>query len=136
MSTWISLRKSGCLVYISWANTFSGNLWARDFQLKTSPEFELSFDLNTNLSSRNKETNSYLDARELADGEIKNLNLVQIDEDQVVEGISRALQRLEPPSEWKLTIQLEGEWGFHVKPRVQQQGNREVLSLDVLRGDK
>jgi hypothetical protein len=132
MALWRTLRKTGSHVHVSYASTFSNNLLASDFQLRLSPEFELKLNLNSNLRTRSKSSNSYIDARELADGAISSLELVQIDEDQVISGLARALQSLEKqPDKWKLTILLEGEHHFLVEPEVRRQENMTSLFLRV-----
>jgi len=77
-------------------------------------------------------TNTYIDARELADGSINSLEFVQIDEKQVIDGLNKALQNLKKrPDKWKLTILLEGEHSFLVEPEFYRRGNLTSLFLKV-----
>jgi hypothetical protein len=133
MANWRSIRKTASLIHVSYDGTFSNNLFARDFRLSTHPEFHLSLDLNGNLHTRPPTTNSCEDARDLADGRIAKLELLQIDEDQVMTGIARALRSFaSAPREWRLTVHLEGPHDFLVKPEVSLHGDSSTLFLYVV----
>ena len=134
MSTSMSLRKTGSHIHLSYASTFSNNLTATDFRIETSPDFKLIFDLNNNLRTRNKQKNNYEDARDLADGKINKLELVQIDDDQVIARLEECIERLDkPPQTWKLTIHLEGEHTFSVEQEAKRIGNSTSLILRVIK---
>lgn len=127
---WRSLRKTGSSVHLSYRGTFSNNLVATAFQFRTSPEFELRFDLNSNLHTRSRTSNRYSDARELADGAIRQLEMVQLDEPQITSQLAQAVIGLrEQPTSWTLTILLDDrEYRFRVEPEPQAGS----ISLKVL----
>jgi len=79
---------------------------AQDTRIRISTQFvEISLDLNCNLRTRNKETNSYLDACDLLQGGIEELKLVQLNDNRIIDNISRTLTAIsEPPSEWQSDI--------------------------------
>ena len=129
---WQTLRKTGTELYVAYANTHSGNLLAKNTRLRTDPHVELALDLNGNLRTRNREVNSYRDARALADGAIKRLELVQIDDERIIGRINERLASLRDPLRtWILTIELEGAYSFPVRPEARKLGNQTSLFLHV-----
>ncbi|KKL23519.1 hypothetical protein LCGC14_2424560, partial [marine sediment metagenome] len=88
MDNWITLRKGGNLLHLSYGHTFSNNLYGHNLQLRTHPEFEIKLDLSPNLRVRNRQRNCYYDARELADGAIKELKLLQLDDRMAIKAIT------------------------------------------------
>ena len=129
---WQTLRKTGTGLYVAYANTHSGNLSAKNTRLRTDPHIELALDLSGNLRTRNTDVNSYRDARELADGGIKRLELVQIDDERIIGRIGERLALLrDPPRTWILTIELEGSYSFPVRPEASKLGNQTSLFLYV-----
>ena len=119
--SWISLKKGGVGLHVAYAHTFTNNLIGHATRVRTQPSIEIAFDLNPNLHVRNKSENSYLDARELADGELASLKVVQIDDDYINEKLARALDPIANRSDtWTLTIELEGTHSFQVRPEVQR----------------
>jgi hypothetical protein len=128
---WLQLRKGATLLHVAYANTHTNNLTARDVRLYTKPSLELHMDLNHNLRARNKQGNSYFDARELADGKIARLELLQIDDSYIIDGLLRALKRTASgPAEWTLTIELEGAHSFKVRP--ERRSSKHSLFLRVI----
>jgi hypothetical protein len=91
---WTSLKKGGASLYVAYGKTFTNNLFGYDARFRSEPSFEISLDLNQNLRTRNKTTNTYIDARDLADGDIDQLKLVQIVDDGLLGG--RHLFRVKP----------------------------------------
>ncbi len=126
---WYSLRKTSIHIHVSYGLTFSNNLSANNFMYRTSPEFEFKFDLNLNLRTRNKQTNTYLDARELADGAIRDLKLVQIDLSAFLKQ-HRFIQYLEKDT-FRITVLLEGEHHFLTKPEINVVGSSASLFLRI-----
>lgn len=112
-----TLRKTAARVSITYSNgNYSNNLTGTDFSLYESEgRICLSIDLSGNLRVRNKESNCYADARELAE-EHSTLEAVQIDERQVIEGLSKANQRT-PNPRWELQLLLgeKGTFKYSVK---------------------
>ncbi len=126
---WTTLNKGGTHLHIAYGHTHTNNLYAYEVRVRTRPSVELSLDLNGNLRTRNKEENTYYDARELAQGKIAELKLVQLDDERTVKHLGRALKRLpRAPSEWTLVIQLEGRHSFRVRPKLRDRS----LFLHVL----
>ena len=131
--TWRTLRKTGILLHVGYGDTFSNNLYAHDSKVRTDPEFEISLDLNGDLRTRNKAENSYQDARELADGEIEHLQVLQITDHTTINRLAKFLDSLDdPPSEWILTIELEGRHSFRVRPDFRETGDLPDLFLNVI----
>lgn len=114
---WIQLRKGGTLLHIVYGKTHSSNLSGYDVRVRTLPSMELSLDLNRNLRTRNKSENSYYDARELADGKIADLKLLQLDDGYIIKRLCRVLRDARGvPPDWMLVIELEGRNAFRVRP--------------------
>jgi hypothetical protein len=117
---WISLKRAAVSLHVGYAATYSNNLSAHNARVRTEPEFELALDLNPNLKTRNRETNTYLDARELADGAISSLTVVQLDDEYLLERLATVIELANRPSEWTLTIELSGSHRFRVRPEAGQ----------------
>lgn len=125
------LRKGGTHIYIKYGLTFTNNLTATSVQVQTRPHLRLSLDLNTNLRTKNKLTDSYADARELADGAIAELKLVQISDEGILKRLAHQLMAMDDlPDEWILTIELEGTYDFRVRPDLDVAPGR-ILCLHV-----
>ena len=130
---WLHLRKGAVSLHLSYGNTFTNNLSATDLRTCASDVFEFSFDLNKNLRTRNKLNFSYVDARELADGKIKKLKVVQINDKGVIERIGHRLQGAgKKYNEWLLRVYLEGEHLFRVRPELKKSGAARSLFLHVV----
>ena len=114
---WTLLRKGGTLLHIGYGETYTNNLYGHDVRVRTQPSLEFLLDLNSNLRTRNKSENSYCDARELADGRVEGLKLVQLTDNYIIERLRRVLAHArDVPSEWTLIIELEGRHAFRVRP--------------------
>jgi hypothetical protein len=131
MSNWIILRKTSSLVYIEYAGTFTGNLVATDAQVRITDALELSLDLSSNLRSRNKSTNDYIDAIDLAAGKADSVTLVQVFDSQIIDRLKQVLRSAPAkPNVWKLSIILDRVFTYRVEPEV--SGNKpESLILHV-----
>lgn len=128
---WISLKKGGASLHVAYAHTFTNNLYAYDAKFRAVPSFEISLDLNPNLRTRNKTTNTYIDARDLADGEINELELLQIDDEGLLDKLAAAIQSTgRSPADWTLTVELGEQHSFRVKPESDASGR--TLYLRVL----
>lgn len=115
---WFPIRKTTVIVHVGYGSTYA-DVFADDIRVRADDPFDISIDLNRGLRSRSKGVGTYLDARELADGEIDNLTSVQISEKQVYEGIDSHLNSLdETPKTWRLHVSLEGSHWFEVRPEV------------------
>ncbi|MCL5772339.1 MAG: hypothetical protein M1479_08720 [Actinobacteria bacterium] len=129
---WITLKKGGVNIFVEYNKTFSSNLFAYNTQISVKPEFTIRFDLSPNLKTKNKFTNTYLDAKELVEGEIKELTLLQINDNTILKLMGKIL-KLENsiPDIWNLIIELEGEHSFKVTPKYQRIVNSRALFLHV-----
>ncbi len=116
---WVNLRKGGTHLHISYGETHTNHLSARDVRVRTAPSLEISLDLSHNLRVRNKRRSSYYDARDLADGKIERLKILEIHDKHVIEGLRWALKHVSPlPPEWTLNVELEGPHTFNVRPEL------------------
>jgi hypothetical protein len=116
MSDWTTLRKGGTHLYLEYGHTFTNNLFGHDSKIRTNHDAEIHLDLTPNLRTNNKQSNEYIDARELADGAVARLTLLQLDDERIFEGIVRSVKRLPgPPRSWILTLNLGREWSFQVE---------------------
>jgi hypothetical protein len=111
------LRKGPASIHIAYAGTFTNNVRGHNTRVRTQPSVEISLDLNPNLRSQNKSTNSYVDARELADGQIERLEFVQIDDELIVSHLGGFLDDLS--KDWTVTIELEGTHSFTARPKLE-----------------
>ncbi len=114
------LRKTATSVSITYSNgNYSNNLTGTDFELERS-EFQICLRINMvgNLNVRNKAANCYDDACELA-ADSALLKSVQIDEDQVINGLSSAIRNT-PNANWKLSLGLgeKDSVDYSVKPEM------------------
>ncbi len=135
MNDWITVRKGGTHLHIAYGNTYTNNLLGYNTQIHEAPNFKIQLDLSPNLRGRNKQTNTYLDARELAGGEIAKLTLIQMDDERILEAIDQSLQRLpETPKIWTLTLNLEQVWPFDVEPEFRISHALHSLFLHVVEG--
>lgn len=104
-------------VHVSYGGTFSNNLYADSFEAILEPEFGISLDLGRNLRTKNKQENSYEDAKNLAEGEIGRLELLQIMEERTIRDLIEAAPQPVPET-WVLEIQLPGTHTFQVSPEI------------------
>jgi hypothetical protein len=114
---WRVLRKGPASLHIAYAGTFTNNLSSYNSRVRTEPSVELSLDLNPNLRAKNKSTNSYVDAKELADGQIAHLEFLQIDNDGIVQRLGDILNN--GSINWTVTIELESTHCFSAQPKLE-----------------
>ncbi len=113
----IELRKGPCSIYLEYSGNFSGNLIARDIQLRRGDPTEISIDLSQNLRVRNRRGNNFADATALAEGEVLGLSLAQVSERQVVDALARWAPDL-TGSRWRLILKLRRSHIFAVEPHL------------------
>lgn len=131
------LRKTSTIVYVSWDTSDATTLFAENFLARATDSLDVSLDLANNLRTRNKDENTYSDARELADGGIVSLTSIQIDDKQVLDGLRRKLRLVRVrPKQWRLRVQLEGDHWFAVRPEVPHHATDTLLLhvVSVLEG--
>tara|TARA_A100000171_G_C2105560_1_gene132119 strand:- start:143 stop:559 length:417 start_codon:yes stop_codon:yes gene_type:complete len=128
-----TLRKTKAHVSLHYQHSFSNNLYAENIAAEIAETITLSFDLNCNLRGRNKQTNTYVDAKDLADGDIDELETFQFDDKRVIERISEMASRLNAtPEIWRLIVQLDGEYRFDVRPEYREQHTYRSITLHVI----
>jgi hypothetical protein len=126
---WTSIRKTSTFVHLSYGYA-TATLFAEDIRIRAADPFDVSIDLSKNLRTRHKSVGTYVDARELADGELRSLRSVQIDDERVIERIASHVQHLETvPAIWRLRVELEGSSWFRIQPEV--HGGQSLI-LQVL----
>ncbi|HXM71129.1 MAG TPA: hypothetical protein VN970_08345 [Thermoanaerobaculia bacterium] len=114
---WITLRKGGTHLYLEYGSSFTNNLLCHNVQVRIGHDVDIRLTLTPNLRTRNKQSSDYIDARDLADGAIAYLTLLQLEDAKIVKGIARSLKGMpDMPRTWRLTISLEQEWPFEVEP--------------------
>lgn len=115
---WITLRKSGTPLHVSYGHGFTNNLLAHNVRVQSDERgVALSLDLNPNLRTRNRESWAYVDARALADGDISRLSLIQLGDEHVLKGLAGVLARNEDlPNEWALEVEIAGTHRFRTLP--------------------
>lgn len=130
---WWPLRKTYIIVYLTYGHAHA-KLFAENIQVRPGDTFEVSVDLTKNLRTRSKGSSTYVDARDLADGQIRELKTIQIDDHGVLNDISNHLGQLEgTPTMWRLRVQLDGsEHWFTVEPSYRESNAYEALTFTVL----
>jgi hypothetical protein len=124
---WRTLRKGATLLYIEYGHAHT-QLWADNTRARVGARLELEVDLSRQLRLRNKRMNSYIDARDLADGAIKRLGLVQLNDKRIVDGLADLFNRA-PDHEmlWDLTVLIEGVYRFAVRPEMPSSALRTLV---------
>ena len=127
---WRSLKRGGASLHIAYGKTYTNNLSAFNARVRTHSGCELALDLNPNLRVRNRSSNTYCDARELADRGIAQLSRIGIDDDQIIDRLRQAPDSVKLMERiWKLTIELSGNHSFRVRPQLDAHNS---LLLDVV----
>lgn len=115
-----SLRKTAFGVSVAYSDdNYSNNLSGTDFELdRSESKIYLSINLARNLIAKKKDANSYLDACELANNH-SLLKSVQLDDDQIIDGLRLANQNI-PNASWALEIRLgeKGVFQYSIKPEI------------------
>jgi|SRR5215203_889015 len=101
---WWPIRKTTSIISVEYGHTHA-TLFATDVRVHEGPPFAIGFDLEKNLRTRHTGTGTYLDAEELARGEIRQLKWVVLDDAHVMEGLSSALRHAESTeAPWRLLL--------------------------------
>ena len=100
------LRKTSAGVSVTYSTgNFSNNLTGTDFTIEAEDDIiEIGIDLSCNLKVKNKGSNCFYDANELAEDH-SLLKSIQIDDDKIVDGLSKANKKY-PDAVWKLELSL------------------------------
>ena len=126
-----ALRRTTAGVSVIYSEgNFSNNLTGADFALEESEAcICLSIDLSGNLRVRNKESNCYYDACELAE-QHSSLKSVQVDDRQVTDGLAAALRRT-PNARWELRLLLGEKGTFKYSVTVTRKKSSNSIFLNV-----
>lgn len=112
---WHNLRKTSAHIHLEYGYSTTNHLFADSIKASINSVAIVSFDLNCNLRTLNKEEFAYIDARGLADGEIEQLSSLQCDDNHLLKRLRNILNNSElTPDRWQLVIQLDGEHAFDV----------------------
>jgi hypothetical protein len=129
---WWPIRKTASIISVEYGYTHA-TLFATDVQVQEGPPFAIRVSLEKNLLARHTGTGTYLDAAELARGEIRRLKWVVLDDSHVIEGLSRILEQAEDiEAPWRLFLDLRGRHEFAVEPEFQRTGGHQSLILSVI----
>jgi hypothetical protein len=115
-----TLRKGSSHVHVTYRNGgFTNNLWGREFTLEDRDNtLVLGIDMSSNLRVRNKQSNAYLDAAELAE-QWNEVEFIQLESDLVLEPLSSYWHRMRNPSiVLSLSLGNHGCARYDVKPEV------------------
>lgn len=123
---WFSVRKGSTGLHVAYRATFTNNLTGYRTRAREGPIPEIAVDLNPNLRTRNRSTGTYLDARDLADGGLQGLEVLQFADQGVVEAL---LSRVARARDWRLRLELEGTHTFDVRAET---ANSSGLFLRVM----
>ena len=133
VAIWKNIRKGGISLHLEYGGTFTNNLSAKDFRARGGDIPEIEFSLDHALRTHNKQVNSYLDARQLADGDINKLELIQIVDAKVAKSISQIIQLSNSRIHVvKLTILLEIKHYFRCRLELGLLPGGGMISLRVL----
>jgi len=110
-----SLRKTSAGVSVTYSNgNFSNNLTGTDFAVEVNDcIIKVSIDLSCNLRVRNKESNCFFDANELAEDHTL-LKSIQIDNQQIFDGLIKT-REANPDAVWELELSI-GDKGLFNYP--------------------
>lgn len=128
---WFSVRKGSTALHVAYRATFTNNLSGYRTRVREGPIQEIAVDLNPNLQARNRSTVTYLDARELADGGLQGLEMLQFADAGVVDAL---LARVSPARDWRLCLELEGTHTFDVRAETAASGTGLFLRVIQLVG--
>lgn len=129
---WSPIRKTTSIISVEYGYTH-GSLFATDVEVQEGPPFAIKLDLEKNLRTRHTGTGTYLDAADLAGGEIRRLKWVVLDDSHVMEGLRRTLEHAEDiATPWRLFLLLRGRHEFAVEPEFRKTGGHKSLILRVL----
>lgn len=128
---WWPIRKTTSIISVEYGHT-QATLFATDVRVHEGPPFAIRLDLEKNLRTRHTGTGTYLDAEELAGGEIRRLKWVVLDDTHVMEGLRSSLEHAESTeAPWRLVLDLRGRHEFAVEPELQRAGGHTSLLLRV-----
>ncbi|MCI5168122.1 MAG: hypothetical protein D3903_19050 [Candidatus Electrothrix sp. GM3_4] len=129
-----SLRKTSIWLSLYFGDNHD-NFLADNIEATIGPTITVSFDLNVNLRTNNKQEWSYIDAEKLAQGKIKQLTKLECYDNYVLSQLKKLLDRLikakqAPRGNWRLIIQLNGDHEFDVIPEYRSP---DTLVLRIAR---
>jgi len=115
---WRRLRKGTSLIYVEYGLT-PATLFATDVRMQKGPPITIGLDLGKNLRTRNIQENTYIDAKELADGEMRRLKRMELHDAYVLTHLRRFLRDTNyGAAPWRLVVSLEGQHEFPVEAQL------------------
>jgi len=135
MMKWIMLNKGSVNVFFEYGQgDFTSNLFITNTQIGIDgQDIYIKVDLNSNLRIRNKQANTYFDAKDFLDGNIKEIRILQIDEEGIIKRIVDVLRRNKVENgAWYLIIDLQGEHIFKVEPEYKSEDGIKTLFLNIV----
>ncbi|MEX2376732.1 MAG: hypothetical protein WD848_01725 [Dehalococcoidia bacterium] len=101
--------------------------------MQKGPPVTIELDLGKNLRTRNTDEYTYIDAMELAEGEITRLEQLSLNDPHVMKGLTRLLRDAEPSvTPWRLAVNLKGRHEFDVHPEIRGREEATDLRLRVV----
>jgi len=132
---WWDLRKGTTQLYVEWGAAQYGTVFATQVRMQKGPPVTIALSLEVSLHQRSKSSTPYLEAKDLADGGLRTLRLVQISDEYAISGLTYHLGHTDditPP--WRLVIELRGQHEFQVDPEFRPLGSHQELLLRVVGG--
>jgi len=126
-----TLRKGSTLLGVTYLDGgYTNNLFGSATAVETRDgQFTLVIDMAPNFRGRNKSTNTYVDAEELAEKRMA-LSAIQIDEAQIINGLASAWERANRPKVFmKLLLAPHGVAAYEIRPETSSTS----LFLNVVR---
>ncbi len=129
---WWSLRKTTSQIYVEYDHTHA-TLFATDVRMQKGPPIAIGLDLEKNVRTHHTSVGTYVDAKALADGAIRQLKRVELHDEHVLTGLRHFLRDTgSETAPWRLIVRLKGRHEFSVKPEYRNQGQGGVLILRVV----
>ena len=83
---WLTLRKGITHLYVEWGHAH-GKVFATDCRMLKGPPVTIALSLDKNFRARSTGSGTYIDAKALAEGGLREVRLVQISDQHILSGI-------------------------------------------------
>lgn len=123
---WRTIRKTLFFIHVDIGMTT--DLFAEHLRVRNDDGPEIAIDLSKNLRTRNKQENTYADAKALA-ADFGQLRSVQLSDSDLAKEILRLTRSGTQSAEWNLLVEL-GDDSHLYRVRPERQG--EYLFLHVV----
>jgi hypothetical protein len=111
---WFSVKKGSVGVHVTYGHGGT-DLLMEDCAVRPGDPFDMRLDMGTNLRTRNKQENSYIDAEDLSNN-MESLKSIQINDDTILRGVSNHMERIlrtqGKPERVRVCVVLKGEHWF------------------------